>query len=190
MRDLVVALRGELKSLEAELAADPRLHKAQKIRELLALYGEPSQAPELGQTVLLSHRYAAVPALAGRRAKVNWLRSTILNFRRKSGSAAIARSRLIAMAQTNNWQNTSPAWLQLQMDATGRLLSYDNVLPPGSSAPSAVALTSHLPEEGSATVNARNGGSAVLGSRRLKHPNRRGAGEEIVPAGALAVAAS
>ena len=38
MTDLIVALRSELQSLEAALAADPRYRKLEKIRELLAIY--------------------------------------------------------------------------------------------------------------------------------------------------------
>ena len=40
MPAVTIALRSELESLEAELAADPRYRKAQKIRELLAMYAE------------------------------------------------------------------------------------------------------------------------------------------------------
>jgi hypothetical protein len=36
--DLILSLRSELNSLEAELAADPRYQKIAKIQELLAIY--------------------------------------------------------------------------------------------------------------------------------------------------------
>ena len=45
MPDVTIALRSELESLEAELAADLRYGKAQKIRELLAMYVEQPLAP-------------------------------------------------------------------------------------------------------------------------------------------------
>jgi hypothetical protein len=45
MPDVTIALRSELESLEAELAADPRYRKITKIRELLAMYGAAAQLP-------------------------------------------------------------------------------------------------------------------------------------------------
>jgi hypothetical protein len=45
MTDVTIVLRGELQSLEAELAADPRYQKITKIRELLAMYGSAAQLP-------------------------------------------------------------------------------------------------------------------------------------------------
>jgi hypothetical protein len=132
MRDIAALLRRELENLEIELAADPRVRKAQKIRELLAIYSNspaisaadpPGAGPEL-------HR--VVPIREGGKPRLKWLREA-LRLKRPEGSAAIARSRLIAISQSNNWTNASPAWFQLPRDATGRPLIYGSEASPSAS---------------------------------------------------------
>ena len=106
-RNLRAILRGELARLEAELAADPRSQKAQKIRELLVMYGDPCHVPEASSASSAPKRPIAVAAIEGRPARVNLIRSAIQRFMRSKGTAAAARARLVAMA-TNDWPNSSP----------------------------------------------------------------------------------
>jgi hypothetical protein len=120
MRDLAVFLRRELESLEAQLATDPRLQKAQKIRELLAMYGDTSHAT--APTISSLHSLAA-GALARKPSKADQIRFAIQSFMRPKGSAVLARTRLMSMAETNNWPKAAPAAIQLQKDATGPLSS-------------------------------------------------------------------
>jgi hypothetical protein len=129
MHNLAALLRSELESLEAELAADPRAQKAQKIRELLTIYSSPHpiQSPDHSATRL--DRYLALETVKAKQPRFKRLRS-ILRLKRPEGTAAVARSRLIAISQSNHWTNASPAWLQLPKDAMGRPLSYDNILSP------------------------------------------------------------
>jgi hypothetical protein len=129
MRDFATSLRRELKLLEDQIAADPRLTKAQKIRELLAIYEEAGGAAASDRSGGLPVRHVVtLPAKLVGRPKARGIRSVIVRFMRQGDSATIARSRLVAMAQSNYWPNASPAWLQLQKDAIGRPLSYDNVI--------------------------------------------------------------
>jgi len=117
MRDIVAFLSRELGKLEAELAADPRFQKAQKIRELLALYSTGTTGA--GDR----HNITSLP-LAGaneRKPKRKWLR-LIVHRSKPEGSAATARSRLIAISQSNHWAATGPAWSQLTKDTMGRSL--------------------------------------------------------------------
>jgi hypothetical protein len=142
MRDVAALLRRELENLEAELAADPRAQKAQKIRELLALY---ANSGSIATADLVDTGLKIAPSVAtakGGKSRINWLRSLVLGRKHPQGSATIARSRLIAISQSNHWTNATPAWLQLQRDATGRPLTYDgewsrsatslSVIPPSS----------------------------------------------------------
>jgi hypothetical protein len=138
MRDFAASLRRELKLLEDQIAADPRLRKAQKIRELLSIYEEAGDAAASDRSGGLPGRRAAVPALLVERPQARGIRSIIQHFVRRSDSATIARSRLAAMAKSNYWPNASPAWLQLQTDASGRPLSYENVFEPGQVVASAI----------------------------------------------------
>jgi len=131
MRDFVASLRRELKVLEDQIAADPRLRKAQKIRELLTIYEEAGDAAGSDRSGGSPGGRAALPALLVGRPKVRGIRSAIQHFMRRQDSASIARSRLVAMVQSNHWPNASPAWLQLQTDANGCPLTYENVFEPG-----------------------------------------------------------
>ena len=125
MREVAALLRRELENLEAEIAADPRVQKARKIRELLALYSNSGSiaTPDLIDTGLKIGSSAAIAN--DRKPRNKWLRLLMLRRNRPQGSGAIARSRLIAISQSNHWTNASPAWLQLQMDASGRPLVCD-----------------------------------------------------------------
>ena len=125
MRDIAALLRRELENLEAELAADPRAKKAQKIRELLGLYANSGSiaTADLVDTGLKIDSSGATAK--GGKPRIKWLRSLVLRRKHPKGSAIIARSRLIAISQSNHWTNASPTWLQLQRDATGRPLVYD-----------------------------------------------------------------
>ena len=119
MRDFAVVLRSELESLEAALAADPRTKKAQKIRELLAMYGDARYAPTcLLDTASATHS-AIVPAV--RPSKGELILYAIQSFMRPRGSATLARMRLAEMAKTNHWPNAVQAPIQLQkaLDSDG-----------------------------------------------------------------------
>jgi hypothetical protein len=129
MRDLGPILRKELERLEAELAADPRTKKAQKIRELLEIYSSPHPIPAADRSDTKLGRYLALEATKAKQPRFKRLRS-ILGLKQPEGTAAVARSRLIAISQSNHWTNASPAWLQLPKDAMGRSLSYDHGLSP------------------------------------------------------------
>jgi len=135
MRDLAAILRSELKSLEAALAADPRSQKAQKIRELLAMYGDSRHAPVgLPTAEVLTHS-VAVPAVLNRLSKADQIRFAIQNFMRPKGSAIVARSRLVEMAEARHWSDAAPGAIQLQKDSTQNPLSREEVLPPSSAGP-------------------------------------------------------
>jgi hypothetical protein len=138
MRDFATSLRRELKVLEDQIAADPRLRKAQKIRELLAIYEEAGDAAASDQSGGLPGRLVALPAKLVGRPKARGIRSVIVRFMRQGDSATIARSRLAAMARSNYWPNASPAWLQLQQDASGCPLSYDHVFGAGQMVATAI----------------------------------------------------
>jgi hypothetical protein len=162
MRDLAALLRRELERLEAELAADPRAQKAQKIRELLAIYSNPHQIPSPDHSGTPSVHHLALESVKAKQPRFKRLRSAILRLRRAKGTAAVARSRLIAISQSNHWTNASPVWHQLQRDAMGSPLSYDNVLSPHASLPSVIL----GPERSEALlVNAQSKGPEVLSSR-------------------------
>lgn len=141
MRDLAAVLRSELKRLEAELAADPRLQKAQKIRELLMMYGEPCHTP----AVLTAANSSALQGIVGRRGKVDQIRFVIKTFMRSKGSATLARSRLVEMAQTNHWPSTAKVSIRLDNGSPGRPLHPEKVLPPSLDAPSAASATAPTP---------------------------------------------
>jgi hypothetical protein len=135
MRNLAAILRSELKSLEAELAADPRSLKAQKIRELLAMYGDSCHAPTgLPTTKILAHS-VAVPTVRNRPSKAEQIRFAIQNFMRPKGSAIVARSRLVEMAEASHWSDAAPVAIQLQKDSTRNPLSREDDLPPSSDGP-------------------------------------------------------
>ena len=127
MRDLGPILRKELERLEAELAADPRTKKAQKIRELLEIYSSPHPIPAPDRSDNKLGRYLTLEATKAKQPRFRRLRS-ILRLKLPEGTAAVARSRLIAISQSNHWTNASSAWLQLPKDAMGRSLSYDHGL--------------------------------------------------------------
>jgi len=140
MRDLAAILRGELESLEAELAADPRFQKAQKIRELLVMYGHARNTPVSAATDIAGPRSVVVAAVANRPRKIAQIRSAIRNFMWPRGSAVVARSRLLGMTETNNWHNTEPASVQPPKDSLVQPLSGQDALPPGSGGPLATAI--------------------------------------------------
>jgi len=129
MRDLAAILRGELKNLESELAKDPRVQKARKIRELLAMY-EPSC------TALEPNRASAiVDVLAGPAGKnqysmIGRMRLVVRKFWLSQDTAAVARSRLVEMARTNCWPDTRSTWLQLQTSPADQIASLEDVPPP------------------------------------------------------------
>jgi hypothetical protein len=113
MPDLVSALRDELARLEAELAADPRAQKAEKIRELLGLYGPAPNARGPHPNGSVSDLVIAVPAIQSPPAKIAQFCASVMRFLRPEGTAAVARSRLVDMAKTNNWPHASPVWAQI-----------------------------------------------------------------------------
>jgi len=147
MRDFAAILRRELELLEAQIAADPRLRKVQKLRELLAIYEEGDSAAADGGATASPGRLAALPAPPGERARPRGLRWIFRRLMRPAGSATVARSRLVAISQSNHWANASPAWLQLQKDASGRPLSYENVFGPGQVVVSAATVLQAAPRQ-------------------------------------------
>jgi hypothetical protein len=180
MRDFAASLRRELKLLEDQIAADPRLRKAQKIRELLTIYEEADDAAGADRSPGLPRGRAALPAPLVERSKARGIWPAIRHFMRRPGSATIARSRLVAMTQSNYWANASPAWLQLQTDANGRPLTYQNVFEPGRTG-AAVILScqtaspanghpSRRPEGGPSTANATLPIGGTEGSPTMPQP--------------------
>lgn len=126
MRDLAAILRGELKRLEAELAQDPRWRKAEKIRELLAMYQDSRHASVHALAAAMPRRPGAVPALVKKNPQFKRILLALQIFRRAKSTAVVARARLVEMARTNHWPNASSTWLQLQTDPT---LSHETALP-------------------------------------------------------------
>lgn len=125
MRDVVAFLSRELEKLEAELAADPRFRKAQKIRELLALYSAGTiEAGDTGNVTSLS-----LGRRTERKPRRTWLRLMVRRSKEPEGSAATARSRLIAISQPSHWSGAVPAWSQLTRDAMGRPLGLTGQIP-------------------------------------------------------------
>jgi hypothetical protein len=122
MADLVSALRDELARLEAELAADPRAQKADKIRELLGLYVEAPNARGPHSSGSVSELVIAVPAIPSASAKLTRFCASVMRFLRPEGTAAVARSRLVDMAKTN-WPHASPAWAQIDQNPTRHTVS-------------------------------------------------------------------
>lgn len=163
MRDLAALLRSELESLEAELAADPRAQKAQKIRELLAIYSTPHPIPLSDHSATQSKGDRPPRIAKAKRPRFDRLRS-ILGLKRPEGTAAVARARLIAISQSNHWTNASPAWLQLPRDAMGRPLSYDNVLAPRTTSPTVI---SNVERPGGPPNNVQDKGAGVLSLRSI-----------------------
>jgi len=134
MRDLASILREELESLEAELAADPRFHKSQKIRELLEMYEGARYTLAIGAT---AERRITAAALSKTRSVRNRLLSALASLIRPGGTATLARARLREMAQTKHGSNDPTKWLQKQMDPTGNPMSAKNVLAVSPNTPSA-----------------------------------------------------
>ena len=130
MNDLAALLHAELERLEAEIAADPRAQKAQKIRELLAIYSSPRPVLPSNHSDAERERNLAIEIVQARPPRFKRLRSAIFRLKRSKGTASVARSRLIAISQSNHWTNALPVWQQLQQDAMGRPLSYNNVISP------------------------------------------------------------
>ncbi len=85
MPDLTLALRGELNSLEAELAADPRYQKIAKIRELLAIYDNSRSQPLSRQTVEPAQPHSTSPAAGKPESKAARVRSVIAEMVRANG---------------------------------------------------------------------------------------------------------
>ena len=112
MRDFAVVLRSELESLEAALAADPRTKKAQRIRELLAMYGDARYSPTCLLDTSSATHSEIVPAV--RASKGELILYAIQSFMRPRGSATLARMRLAQMAATNHWPNALQAPVQLR----------------------------------------------------------------------------
>jgi hypothetical protein len=162
MRDFAGSLRRELKLLEDQIAADPRLRKAQKIRELLAIYEEADDAAASDRSGGLPIRHAVLPALPVERTKTRGIRSAIQNFMRRADTATVARSRLVALAQSNHWPNASPAWLQLQTDASGRPLSYENVFAPGQIVTAAIPVPRMAPPANGHLSGEQEGSPAIV----------------------------
>jgi len=144
MSDLAAILRGELKNLEAELSKDPRVQKARKIRELLAMY-EPSC------TALEPNRASAIAdVLSGAAGKdqysvIGRIRWVVRKFWRSQDTAAVARSRLVEMARTNCWPDTRSAWLQLQTSPADHAASLEDIPLPEPGAFSRMPISKRTP---------------------------------------------
>jgi hypothetical protein len=96
MADVVEILREELAGLERELAADPRYLKAQRIRELLALY-EPASVVVLSPAPI-SKSVVRVPPPAKQPSKARLMEQAIRDYLEPRG---IAHRKGILEALTN-----------------------------------------------------------------------------------------
>ncbi len=97
MTDLTVALRSELESLEAELAADPRYRKLEKIRELLAIYNSASRLES--QHVVAVSIPAPMSASIESTTKADRVRTETMEFIERSGGVAHRRDILDHLIQ-------------------------------------------------------------------------------------------
>ena len=96
MTDLIVALRSELQSLEAALAADPRYRKLEKICELLAIYDSASQLKS--QDVVAISIPAPISTIDSA-TKVDRVRTETREFIERSGGMAHRRDILDHLMQ-------------------------------------------------------------------------------------------
>ena len=135
MPELVSVLRDELAKLDAELSADPRSLKAQKIRELLKLYGEVPNKGGPHSPETLADRVVAVPAIAPPPGKFVQFCGSIRKLVRPEGTAAIARSRLTGMASANNWSRAAPVWVQIEQESARYAAPGRDPHLPGAGAP-------------------------------------------------------